>query len=205
VTRRRPRRHPHAPRDRRHAAAARGTRGRLAAPHGPTMSSRGAATSAPWRTSSRKRRPSHSARGLGAVRPPRRLAAEDRVRRAELLAHIARWVISCRRSPTYSTKFNTALNRHNGTLSVSTIPAKKFDYESELVIIMGKKARNVSEAGRAVVRLRYTTGHIHRTRRAVSGLTVDDGKTPMNSPRSDLAGDGGSDPGSAGRCRFRPG
>jgi len=32
---------------------------------------------------------------------------------------------------------------------VSSIAAERFDYESELVIVMGKKARNVSEPKRS--------------------------------------------------------
>ncbi len=48
--------------------------------------------------------------------------------------------------PDLFNKYNTSLNRHNGTVAVSTLPLTKFDYESELVLIMGKEARNVSEA-----------------------------------------------------------
>ncbi len=48
--------------------------------------------------------------------------------------------------PVLFNKFNNALNSHGGTVRVSSIPAEKFDYESELVIVMGRKARNVSEA-----------------------------------------------------------
>jgi 2-keto-4-pentenoate hydratase/2-oxohepta-3-ene-1,7-dioic acid hydratase in catechol pathway len=48
--------------------------------------------------------------------------------------------------PILFNKFNNALNCHGGTVRVSSIPAEKFDYESELVIVMGRKARNISEA-----------------------------------------------------------
>jgi 2-keto-4-pentenoate hydratase/2-oxohepta-3-ene-1,7-dioic acid hydratase in catechol pathway len=48
--------------------------------------------------------------------------------------------------PILFNKFNNALNAHQGTVRVSAVPAERFDYESELVIVMGKKARNVSEA-----------------------------------------------------------
>ena len=47
--------------------------------------------------------------------------------------------------PILFNKFNNALNSHQGTVRVSAVPAEKFDYESELVIVMGRKARNVSE------------------------------------------------------------
>jgi 2-keto-4-pentenoate hydratase/2-oxohepta-3-ene-1,7-dioic acid hydratase in catechol pathway len=48
--------------------------------------------------------------------------------------------------PILFNKFNNALNCHQGTVAVSKIPATNFDYESELVIVMGRKAQNVSEA-----------------------------------------------------------
>ena len=48
--------------------------------------------------------------------------------------------------PDLFNKYNTTLNRHNGTVAVSKIPATNFDYESELVMVIGKTARNVSEA-----------------------------------------------------------
>jgi 2-keto-4-pentenoate hydratase/2-oxohepta-3-ene-1,7-dioic acid hydratase in catechol pathway len=48
--------------------------------------------------------------------------------------------------PILFNKFNNALNCHQGTVQVSKIPATNFDYESELVIVMGRKAQNVSEA-----------------------------------------------------------
>jgi 2-keto-4-pentenoate hydratase/2-oxohepta-3-ene-1,7-dioic acid hydratase in catechol pathway len=48
--------------------------------------------------------------------------------------------------PILFNKFNNALNCHLGTVRVSAIPATNFDYESELVIVMGRKAQNVSEA-----------------------------------------------------------
>ncbi len=48
--------------------------------------------------------------------------------------------------PILFNKFNNALNCHQGTVQVSKIPATNFDYESELVIVMGRKAANVSEA-----------------------------------------------------------
>jgi len=49
--------------------------------------------------------------------------------------------------PILFNKFNNALNCHQGTVAVSKITeAKNFDYESELVIVMGRTASNVSEA-----------------------------------------------------------
>jgi 2-keto-4-pentenoate hydratase/2-oxohepta-3-ene-1,7-dioic acid hydratase in catechol pathway len=48
--------------------------------------------------------------------------------------------------PILFNKFNNALNPHQGVVRVSRIPAEKFDYEAELVIVMGRRAYNVSEA-----------------------------------------------------------
>ena len=48
--------------------------------------------------------------------------------------------------PILFNKFNNALNSHQGTVRVSAVPATNFDYESELVIVMGRSATNVSEA-----------------------------------------------------------
>ncbi|MFL5182627.1 MAG: fumarylacetoacetate hydrolase family protein, partial [Microvirga sp.] len=47
--------------------------------------------------------------------------------------------------PILFNKFNSALNHHGGTIAVSKEPAEKFDYEAELVIVIGREARNVSE------------------------------------------------------------
>lgn len=49
-------------------------------------------------------------------------------------------------SPVLFNKYNNALNGHNGVIMLPTDVAKKFDYEVELVIVIGKVAHNVSEA-----------------------------------------------------------
>jgi len=74
-------------------------------------------------------------------------------------AHIAETGEKTPPYPDLFNKFNTALNRHNGTVSVSTVPAQKFDYESELVMIVGKTARNVSEADALEHVFGYSCGH----------------------------------------------
>lgn len=61
--------------------------------------------------------------------------------------------------PDLFNKYNTALNRHNGTVAVSKVPAVKFDYESELVMIVGKTARDVPEAQALNYVFGYTTGN----------------------------------------------
>jgi 2-keto-4-pentenoate hydratase/2-oxohepta-3-ene-1,7-dioic acid hydratase in catechol pathway len=48
--------------------------------------------------------------------------------------------------PILFNKYNSALNCCGGSIAVSKEKAEKFDYESELVIVIGRTARNVSEA-----------------------------------------------------------
>jgi 2-keto-4-pentenoate hydratase/2-oxohepta-3-ene-1,7-dioic acid hydratase in catechol pathway len=50
------------------------------------------------------------------------------------------------KQPVLFNKYNNALNRHNGTIKLPVESAKKFDYEVELVMVIGKEAKNVSEA-----------------------------------------------------------
>jgi 2-keto-4-pentenoate hydratase/2-oxohepta-3-ene-1,7-dioic acid hydratase in catechol pathway len=48
--------------------------------------------------------------------------------------------------PRLFNKYNQALNHHGGRIEVSKETARHFDYETELVIVIGRTARNVSEA-----------------------------------------------------------
>ena len=50
------------------------------------------------------------------------------------------------KQPVLFSKFNNALSAHNQPIRLPVEIAHKFDYETELVIVMGKKAKNVSEA-----------------------------------------------------------
>jgi 2-keto-4-pentenoate hydratase/2-oxohepta-3-ene-1,7-dioic acid hydratase in catechol pathway len=61
--------------------------------------------------------------------------------------------------PILFNKFNTALNNHDGTIGVSEEDAQKFDYEAELVIVIGRQARNVSEADAPKYIFGYATGN----------------------------------------------
>jgi 2-keto-4-pentenoate hydratase/2-oxohepta-3-ene-1,7-dioic acid hydratase in catechol pathway len=61
--------------------------------------------------------------------------------------------------PILFNKFNTALNSHNGTVRVSAIPATNFDYEAELVVVMGRRASNVSDAEALSYVFGYATGN----------------------------------------------
>ena len=61
--------------------------------------------------------------------------------------------------PILFNKYNTALNAHRGVIRVSQEPAEQFDYEVELVIVMGKVARRVSEADALSHVFGYATGN----------------------------------------------
>jgi 2-keto-4-pentenoate hydratase/2-oxohepta-3-ene-1,7-dioic acid hydratase in catechol pathway len=63
------------------------------------------------------------------------------------------------KEPVLFSKFNVALNHHNGSIKLPVGVAKKFDYEVELVIVMGKEARNVSEADALSYVAGYATGN----------------------------------------------
>jgi 2-keto-4-pentenoate hydratase/2-oxohepta-3-ene-1,7-dioic acid hydratase in catechol pathway len=63
------------------------------------------------------------------------------------------------KAPVLFSKFNVALNRHNGTIKLPVEVAKKFDYEVELVMVMGKEARNISEADALSCVAGYCTGN----------------------------------------------
>jgi 2-keto-4-pentenoate hydratase/2-oxohepta-3-ene-1,7-dioic acid hydratase in catechol pathway len=63
------------------------------------------------------------------------------------------------KQPILFNKFNTALNSHGGTIAVSKEKAERFDYEAELVIVIGRTARNVSEADAPQYIFGYCTGN----------------------------------------------
>ena len=63
------------------------------------------------------------------------------------------------KQPVLFNKFNNTLNHHNGTVKLPVDNAKKFDYEVELVIVMGKQAHNVSEADALNYVAGYATGN----------------------------------------------
>jgi 2-keto-4-pentenoate hydratase/2-oxohepta-3-ene-1,7-dioic acid hydratase in catechol pathway len=61
--------------------------------------------------------------------------------------------------PILFNKYNTALNAHGGTVRVSAVPAANFDYEAELVIVIGRRAHDVSEADALSYVFGYATGN----------------------------------------------
>ncbi len=73
--------------------------------------------------------------------------------------HVAEMHIPTPTSPVLFNKFNNALNFHNGVINLPQDVAKKFDYEVELVIVMGRTARNVSKADALSYVFGYCTGN----------------------------------------------
>ena len=63
------------------------------------------------------------------------------------------------KQPVLFNKYNVALNRHGGTIALPVDVAKKFDYEVELVIVMGRTARSVPEADALAYVAGYATGN----------------------------------------------
>jgi 2-keto-4-pentenoate hydratase/2-oxohepta-3-ene-1,7-dioic acid hydratase in catechol pathway len=73
--------------------------------------------------------------------------------------HIAEMNAQVPAHPVLFNKFNTALNYDGGVIAVSKEDAKSFDYEAELVIVIGRTARNVSEGDALSHVFGYCTGN----------------------------------------------
>jgi 2-keto-4-pentenoate hydratase/2-oxohepta-3-ene-1,7-dioic acid hydratase in catechol pathway len=63
------------------------------------------------------------------------------------------------KAPVLFNKYNNSLNAHGGTIRLPSRMAKKFDYEIELQVIIGKTAREVSEADALNYVFGYATGN----------------------------------------------
>jgi 2-keto-4-pentenoate hydratase/2-oxohepta-3-ene-1,7-dioic acid hydratase in catechol pathway len=63
------------------------------------------------------------------------------------------------KAPVLFSKFNVALNHHHGTIRLPVEVASKFDYEVELVIVIGKEAKNISEEDALSCVAGYCTGN----------------------------------------------
>ncbi|MCC7031432.1 MAG: fumarylacetoacetate hydrolase family protein [Acidobacteria bacterium] len=61
--------------------------------------------------------------------------------------------------PVLFNKFNASLNRHKGTVTLPVDLATNFDYEVELVIVMGATAHRVTDADALTVVAGYATGN----------------------------------------------
>jgi 2-keto-4-pentenoate hydratase/2-oxohepta-3-ene-1,7-dioic acid hydratase in catechol pathway len=63
------------------------------------------------------------------------------------------------KAPVLFSKFNVALNAHQKPVKLPLDVAKKFDYEVELVIVIGKEAKNISEGDALTCVAGYCTGN----------------------------------------------
>ena len=61
--------------------------------------------------------------------------------------------------PALFNKYNNSVNRHGGTITLPTRVAYQFDYETELVIVMGRECRNVTEDQALAYVAGYATGN----------------------------------------------
>jgi 2-keto-4-pentenoate hydratase/2-oxohepta-3-ene-1,7-dioic acid hydratase in catechol pathway len=61
--------------------------------------------------------------------------------------------------PVLFNKFNNSLSAHRSPIKLPVEVAKKFDYETELVIVIGRTAKNVSEADALSYVAGYCTGN----------------------------------------------
>lgn len=63
------------------------------------------------------------------------------------------------KQPVLFNKYNNTLNAHGGTIQLPVAVAKNFDYEVELVVVIGRRARNVAEADALSYVAGYCTGN----------------------------------------------
>ena len=76
-------------------------------------------------------------------------------------------------APVLFSRYNNALNSHGGKIPLPVKAAKKFDYEVELQVIIGKTARDVSESDALGYVFGYATGNDFSAR----DLQYRDGKS----------------------------
>jgi 2-keto-4-pentenoate hydratase/2-oxohepta-3-ene-1,7-dioic acid hydratase in catechol pathway len=95
--------------------------------------------------------------------------------------HVAEVKAKVPDKPVLFSKFNNTLLAHNGSIKLPVEVAKKFDYEVELVIVMGKRAKNVGEADALSYVAGYATGNDFSARdlqQELAGGQWMIGKTP---------------------------
>lgn len=73
--------------------------------------------------------------------------------------HIAEVKAKVPTEPVLFNKYNNALLGHGGTVPLPTRVAREFDYEVELVIVMGKTGRDIAEADALSFVAGYCTGN----------------------------------------------
>ena len=61
--------------------------------------------------------------------------------------------------PVLFNKYNNALNHHHGQIDVSSGEATRYDYEGELVVVIGREVARVDEADALSCVLGYTVGN----------------------------------------------
>ncbi len=92
--------------------------------------------------------------------------------------HIAEVKAEVPTEPVLFNKYNNALLGHGGTVPLPTKVSREFDYEVELVIVMGKTCRDIAEADALSFVAGYCTGNDFSaaTYSAVEPIML--GKTP---------------------------
>jgi 2-keto-4-pentenoate hydratase/2-oxohepta-3-ene-1,7-dioic acid hydratase in catechol pathway len=73
--------------------------------------------------------------------------------------HIAEVKAPMPTSPTFFNKYNNSLLGHGGTVPLPTKVATKFDYETELVVVVGKRAQDVPAGEALSYVFGYATGN----------------------------------------------
>lgn len=73
--------------------------------------------------------------------------------------HVMEVGVPMPQAPVFFNKYNNALTGHGGTITLPVKVAKKFDYEVELAVIVGKTAKEVSEAEALDHVFGYATGN----------------------------------------------
>ncbi len=74
-------------------------------------------------------------------------------------AHLAEVHEKAAADPELFNKYTASLNRHKGTIALSRVPGSHFDYETELVMIIGTGGHNIPEASALSHVFGYTIGH----------------------------------------------
>jgi len=73
-------------------------------------------------------------------------------------AHVAEANQQIPTTPIFFNKFTSSMNSHNGVIRLSTEATKAFDYEAEMVVVIGRGGRNISEADALDHVLGYAVG-----------------------------------------------
>lgn len=63
------------------------------------------------------------------------------------------------KEPILFNKYNTTMNHHAGTIKVTGEPSNHWDYEAELVVVMGRGGRNIPEASALDYVFGYASGN----------------------------------------------